>query len=98
MLLTKEVEVRWATKTKSTWQKRGYKFTRLGDAFMVKVKDLPMQSSVKVLVACDKCGERYYKTYARVSSGEDICRACYRQYVSVRIKVLEQRRNKKGRL
>ena len=51
------VEMRWHSRNKQYYTERGYRFTKMGDIFDVKVEDLPSESHVYVKVKCDFCGE-----------------------------------------
>ena len=50
-------KMRWHARNKYYYMERGYKFTKMGDEFDVKVEDLPSESHVYVKVQCDFCGE-----------------------------------------
>ena len=51
------VEMRWHSRNKQYYTERGYRFTKMGDIFDVKVEDLPSESHVYVKVKCDFWGE-----------------------------------------
>jgi hypothetical protein len=86
MLLTKEVEVSWQNKNKKWYQDKGYIFTKLGDALIVKVEDLPKSSHVNIEILCDVClnnkintkiSKPYYKyTGSKVKNNLDCCNKC----------------------
>lgn len=40
MLISKETECKWNAKNKKHYLELGYKFTKINDTFIVKVKDL----------------------------------------------------------
>lgn len=51
------VPTTWNNSMKKYYEDLGYKFTGRGKSFMVKIKDLYPNSSVKVSPICDYCGE-----------------------------------------
>lgn len=54
MLITKTVIMKWNNRNKSWYESKGYKWTKNGDEFKVKVEDLPDNTSkIYVNVACD---------------------------------------------
>ncbi len=55
MILSKEVEMIWNVKTKKYYENLGYFFTKYGEVFNIKIKDLLPKSRIKILVACDIC-------------------------------------------
>lgn len=71
MLLSKTVELKWNAKIKKHYVSLGYKFTKMGDTFIVKVNDLTKCSSVKVDVICDYCGRVYKKYWYRYLEEND---------------------------
>jgi len=79
MLLTKTVKVKWHGGTKKHYIDRGYKFTKIGDEFEVRVEDLPTSSQIIVDVSCDECGLKYKVRYATLSKskyGINLCKKC----------------------
>lgn len=50
MILTKELDIKWAPSSKKYYEEKGYKFTKLGDTFTVKVEDLSRSSHHKVKI------------------------------------------------
>ena len=50
MILTKELDIKWAPSSKKYYEEKGYKFTKLGDTFVVKTEDLSKSSHHKVRV------------------------------------------------
>ncbi len=81
MIITKKVEVKWNSKTKSYYIDKGYKFTKMKDSFMVKTEDLTNGSNIKILVRCDYCNNEYNVTWHhRVKSNltidKDCCKNC----------------------
>ncbi|MBM6686589.1 hypothetical protein H9X90_04945 [Faecalicatena contorta] len=65
-----------------TWYKnRGYKYSRIGDTFIVKAEDLKPGSERFVKVRCDYCGQefemRYYLHYKNCKNSlKDACKNC----------------------
>lgn len=70
MLLTEELEIKWVTATKQHYIDLGYKFTKTGDLFKVKVTDLSKGSCNTVEVGCDYC--------------DNIVKMEWRQYLNLR--------------
>lgn len=80
-LISKTVIVRWHNTTKRYYEELGYKFTKYGDEFEVKVKDLTNGSNSKVKYKCDECGavmETTYRDYYthKKDDGKYYCRLC----------------------
>jgi hypothetical protein len=63
VLITKEVEVKWTPSNKKYYSNLGYKYSKFGDSFVVKVEDLSKGSSVLVEVQCDACGKIFSREY-----------------------------------
>lgn len=83
MLLENElVKMCWNNSNKKKYENRGYVFTRNGDVFYPKARDvLECSSGAKIPVQCDYCGNTYYPTsrnYKKVKNrGElDCCVSC----------------------
>jgi len=57
MLISKTAKVKWHYRNKKHYELKDYPFTKYGDEFEVKVKDLMKGSSAKVDVQCDGCGK-----------------------------------------
>lgn len=74
------VEVVWASKTKTHFIERGYEYTKIGDKFFVKAKDLPSGSHKKIVVKCDHCEKEYNISYYDFMKRKDkptyVCRSC----------------------
>lgn len=81
--------VKWHGRTREHYEVRGYKFTKSGDEFEVKVEDLSKGSVNKVEYVCDICrGDNQFsekekwKTYDQIyymrkkRNGLDICPKC----------------------
>lgn len=83
MLLTQSVWVKWHGFTKKYYVNLGYKFTKIGEYFEVKIQDLPKGSHAIVEVQCDYCGivvEKEYRRYLEEHDDElgDCCGKCNR--------------------
>lgn len=88
MLLTKTVKIKWRSTVKSHYENKGYKFTKLGDEFEVKVEDLTKSCAYKVKCLCDYCLEegvetiiekpysKYYTQNIDAIVHKDCCRKC----------------------
>ena len=59
MLLTETVKIRWNKNQKQNYISKGYNYTKMGDEFEIKVKDLPLENQAIVEVKCDYCGSIY---------------------------------------
>lgn len=74
------VETKWNGRTKKYYESKGYKYTKVGDVFFVKAKDLKPNSHEHVEVICDFCGKSFYPTmndYSHHSDKDvDSCNHC----------------------
>lgn len=76
------VEMKWSSVNKNKYTQRGYVYTKVGDIFLAKVKDvLELSSGQRIPVYCDFCGEIYYPTsrnYQKVKDRKenDCCVSC----------------------
>lgn len=81
-LITKEVVIKWQQINKKHYIEKEYIYTKMGDEFKVKVKDLSDGSHVKVNVECDGCGkvlkniEWYGYQKCVKEDGKYYCRKC----------------------
>ena len=81
-LITKSVKIKWNGFTKQYYEKLGYKYTKIGDEFEVRVEDLQLNSTIKVQCICDGCGEVLppwkYQNYNRSvkEDGKTYCNKC----------------------
>ena len=55
IILEEYVETTWNSYTKNHYLNLGYKFTKIGDKFTVKVCDLPKESTMLVTGVCPSC-------------------------------------------
>ena len=80
-LISKTVKVKWNSVNKKYYVNLGYEFTKMGDEFEVKVKDLTKGSSAILTCICDNCGHELdwsyytYKTHVR-ENGHTYCNSC----------------------
>lgn len=64
MLLSNEVEIKWNSKIKKRYVDLGYKFTKMGEPFLVDIKDVSKGSNSSIKLKCDYCGKIFeVKTY-----------------------------------
>jgi len=79
LLISTEIETKWNPKTKKYYESLGYKYTKIGDSFFVKVSDLKDGSNERVLCKCDYCGEIFdivwhsYITLKKKKNNKDCC-------------------------
>lgn len=76
-----KVEVSWSPKNKAHYMSKGYEYTKRGDKFFVDISELPSNTSMRVSVPCDCCGNNFdaiYKCYRQnIENGNDIlCADC----------------------
>ncbi|WP_050900601.1 hypothetical protein [Paenibacillus elgii] len=81
IIISKTTIVKWGSREKQYYVNLGYKFTKTGDLFEVKIDHLKFNSHAKILVKCDYCGELLRKTYSKVTFGrevvpKDACKFC----------------------
>ena len=70
MLLSNVVVMRWNAKNKKHFEDLGYKYTKMKDAFLVKVEDLTQYSRSKIYVSCDYCGKIYQTNWSTYLKGK----------------------------
>lgn len=82
MLISTEVELTW-TNNRKIYEPKGYKYTKQGNKFKVKIEDLALNSHVEIEVRCDYCGKQYSKPYSQFNRREykkiinkDACEDC----------------------
>lgn len=84
------VKVKWNSKIKKHYVDKGYTYTKMGDEFDVKAKDLTDGSHVEVACNCDYCGKSFvlsYKMYRKsVDTGKICCARCQPRKVSDTLK------------
>lgn len=91
------VEIKWNCSNKKYFTSIGYSFTKFGDVFTIKAKELSKGSHTKVRVTCDYCNKEYDVPYysfvcSRKKSSKDSCKECGRKK-SLELS-LEKRANK----
>ena len=81
------VEAKWNSRNKKHFEEKGYKYTKMGDIFYVKAKDLTPRSKFIVEVVCDYNPNhkmyRKYQTYVRYHDKElgDCCELCKQEKI-----------------
>jgi len=63
MLISKTVKTKWNGSTKKYYIGKGYIYTKMGDAFEVKIEDLLPNSEVIIDVICDYCLDEGLETH-----------------------------------
>lgn len=93
MLITKEIPVIWNSRNRKRYEKKGYKFTFIGDTFLMDVNDLSNGCDKRVDVKCDICGDvksiawnKYLKQHD--DKFGDVCKKC--RYVKIQNTVLKR--------
>lgn len=72
MLISETTMQKWNSKNKFYYVQKGYIFTKMGDSFEVKVKDLTEGSKAIVQVKCDFCGNDVNKTYQTLLKHDNV--------------------------
>ena len=75
------IEIRWNNTNREWYKSKGYTYTKRGDVFSVKAKDLSYGCTKKVKVICDYCGDEYLTSYIVIKKAIDnkkphACRHC----------------------
>lgn len=89
LIPNQKVKVKWGASNKKHYTELGYKFTKLGDTFLVNPEEIPHGSRARVGFICDICKKEFYptlKSYFRNSHstlGEYKCLKCYTQNINV---------------
>ena len=79
LIQDQNIEVTWNAFIKNYYVEKGYNYTKMGDIFLVSLKDLLKSSHSKVRVICDYCGiefEKTYKDYNSQHDNGDCCKHC----------------------
>lgn len=77
LVLPQTITIKWHNTTKKHYESKGYKFTGVGEEFIINVLDLPNGSGTRVKFKCDNCGKMYEKAYQeRSSNNVDYCYNC----------------------
>lgn len=80
-LTSKTAKVKWNRKIKKHYEELGYKYTKMGEEFEVKVEDLTKGSDSIVYGFCDECKKEMDWTYRSFNecvkeNGKTYCRNC----------------------
>lgn len=80
LIISEIVKVKWNARNKKRYEELGYKFTRIGEEFDVKVEHLSRGSIAIINIRCDYCGNEYsimYQTRVNIQkkavSKKDCC-------------------------
>lgn len=77
MILQDKIKIKWNSKNYKKYKDLGYKYTKMGDEFEIKIEELSPYSKFKIKVQCDYCGKIFDTDWrtARKSfyNGEKIC-------------------------
>ena len=68
MLMSDIAKARWNGRTRKWFEDKGYVWTKQGDFFCCNIADLTKESTAKVVVKCDYCGEitdKQFRNYKR---------------------------------
>lgn len=77
VLVDLAVPVKWSPRAKRHFVQRGYEFTRMGNAFMASVQDLPPGSKIRVKVKCPYCKKERTVMWQAVANKESTaCQRC----------------------
>jgi len=101
-LITKNVLMKWSTSNKKHYKSKGYPFTKMGDEFEIKTKDLLNGSQIKVDINCDGCSKKLknipwqnYIKYVK-NDGKYYCNKCaqngYKKWISFKQWCIENNR------
>ncbi|MGD7047093.1 hypothetical protein FZC83_02420 [Rossellomorea marisflavi] len=82
------VEVKWNGNNKARFESLGYKFTKIGDPFLVNYNHLTRYSKLKIKLVCDYCNSLFKRTVTSWNSTKskseisgiehkDACKTCY---------------------
>jgi len=63
MILDENIKIKWYSNIKAYYINKGYIYTKIGDEFQVKTFDLPQNSTIKIHVKCDICGNEKQLAY-----------------------------------
>ena len=56
MLVTEKIKMVWCGANKKYFTDKGYRFTKMGEKFIINVTDLKPRASIDVIAKCDVCG------------------------------------------
>ena len=57
ILNDQKIFIKWGSQHKKYYELRGYKYTKIGDEFEVRIEDLTNGNNVKIKIQCDYCNE-----------------------------------------
>jgi len=104
MIIDEQIAIKVNARHASYWREKGYHIPPVGGRkpfeggdrgheIMVKVKDLPSQSNIKVRCQCEKCGDRFTTKYSRtVRRSYNWCQSCI-----LKTKMIGNSRSKSGK-
>ena len=72
MLLSEELTIKWVANNVKYYTEKGYKYTKTGNEFTVKIEDLNPNCKYKVKVKCDYCLKDYEKQYKMYHRDRDL--------------------------
>lgn len=88
IILDEYVLIKWNGKTRKHYEEKGYKFTKRGDIFKVKIEDVSSGSGVEINIKCPICGVKGKSPINRISrQGHTKCNSCSQKN---KISVLEK--------
>lgn len=72
MLLSKIVIIKWNGSIKKWYENKGYIWTKQNEQFECKIEDIQLNSTTRVKVQCDYCGEEFDTEYRNYLKGREI--------------------------
>ena len=86
MILSKQTKMKWNSANKRWFVSKGYIFTKMGNEFIVDIKDLNKGSNAIITIQCDKCKRTKdvrYKDYLNiVKNNHYYCNTCSKSIYS----------------
>lgn len=88
MIISTKILMKWNSYNKKYYINLGYEFTKIGDLFELKIKDLNKNSHYKIKVKCSYCNkikEIQYKQYCNSLKNKNfyVCSKCRFQKIKV---------------
>lgn len=74
--IDKEITLQWSPSIKEYYCNKGYIYTKFGDYFTVKIKDLNPNSAFKVSVKCEDCGKTFKREFRGTINKPIKCQSC----------------------
>jgi hypothetical protein len=65
-IVNEEIILKWNPTIIKYYTEKGYRYTKTGDSFIVRLEDLNENSNVDVEVRCDYCDKQYTKRYKNI--------------------------------